>query len=84
MPTIPSLPPFPTINELEDYFNDATAYIPNIPHDVVTTIKGVYEDLMRFGPPQFPELSEVGKLFVVQVPAAMPAPPPPPKVNIPY
>ena len=83
MPAIPPLPPFPTIHEIEEYVQDTTAYIPNIPHDVATALKSIYDDLMRFGPPAFPELPElpdVGKLFVVQVPAIVELPPPPPKV----
>lgn len=81
MPSIPPLPPFPTLNELEDYFRDVTAYVPHIPHDLASAVRNVYDDLMRFGPPELPEslsMAEVGKLFVVSVPAAVAKPPPPP------
>ena len=84
MPTIPPLPPFPTYDELELYFHDATTYIPGIPSDVAAALRGLYHDLMRFGPPEFPELPElpeVGKLFVVQTRAIPPPQPPPPKVH---
>ena len=86
MPSIPPLPPFPTLNELEDYFTDAAAYVPHIPHDLASAVRSVYDDLMRFGPPELPEsltMAEVGKLFVVSVPAAVvKPPPPPPKVSL--
>lgn len=60
-----------------------------LPSDIANLVQGLYDDLMRFGPPALPKLPElhmpeimqggVGRLFVVEVPAALP--PPPPKVR---
>lgn len=60
-----------------------------LPSDVAAAFQSLYDDLMRFGPPAFPQLPElpeivpsVGRLFVVEVPAAVLPPPPPPKVTM--
>ena len=86
MPSIPPIPPFPSYEDVEGFVHDATAYVPGIPADLAAALRGLYDDLMRFGPPAFPELpelpKEVGRLFVVEVPAAAPLPPPPPKVSL--
>ncbi len=71
----PQLPPFPTLEELEDFLIQLEQYVP-YPSDITHMIQQVYRDLMRFGPPEFPQMPAFERF--VQIPA----PPPPPKVRL--
>ena len=74
---LPQLPPFPTLEQLEEYIFQLEQYVP-YPSDVAQVIQQLYRDLMRFGPPEFPQMPTFERF--VQIPA--PPPPPPPKVRI--
>ena len=79
MISLPTLPPFPTVEEIQTYVWSLEHYVP-LPADVANAVQQLYHDLSRFGPPAFPELPGLSSTFerFVQVPA--PPPPPPPKV----
>jgi hypothetical protein len=85
---VPPLPQFPTREEIEAYFASLRDEMP-LPLDVTAAFRSLYDDLVRFGPPAFPELPElpeivpssVGRLFVVHLPAESLPPPPLPKVS---
>jgi hypothetical protein len=72
-----NIPPFPTYAELEEYVYSLEQYVP-LPSDIAQVVQQLYRDLMRFGPPAFPEMPSFERF--VEVPAP-PPPPPPPKVR---
>ncbi|KAF8344085.1 uncharacterized protein EI90DRAFT_3114753 [Cantharellus anzutake] len=74
---LPQLPPFPTFEEVEDFLIQLERYVP-YPSDVAQVVQQIYRDLMRFGPPEFPQMPAFER--IVQVPA--PPSPPPPKTTV--